>query len=333
MRHMLCRAAVFAAILIFLGGAGTEKQARASLKDRRNKVVVAVEKTRDSVVRVQVFKKGKWSIREVTGTGVIVDERGYVVTNHHVVAGAERLRVYLRDKTELAAEVFLNVPEYDLAILHLVGAEKYKLEALRFAPTRDLMVGEDVIAVGHPYGYQNSVSRGIVSALGRVIEAPSGVTLEGLIQTDAPINPGNSGGPLLNIDGEMIGINVALRDGAQGIAFALDAGRVQSILSRSLSARKVAHVDHGLTCKEEAKPEADERGVRQRVVVERVEDRSPAARAGLRAKDVILRVGEEVVSNRFDLERALWRYHKGDRVEAKIVRDGKVREVSLTLGE
>jgi serine protease Do len=331
MRHVLYHAAFVAAVLAL--GAGTGGQAQASLKDRRNKVVIAVEKTRDSVVRVQVFKKGTWSVREVTGTGVIVDERGYVVTNHHVVARAERLRVYLRDKTELSAEVLLNVPEYDLAILRLIGAKKEKLKALRFAPTHDLMVGEDVITVGHPYGYQNSVSRGIVSALGREIMTRSGTTLKGLIQTDAPINPGNSGGPLLNIDGEMIGINVALYDGAQGIAFALDADRVQSILSASLSARKVAHIDHGLTCKEESRAEADERGVRQRVVVEHVEDHSPAARAGLREKDVILRLGEKVVSNRFDLERALWRYHKGDRVEAKIVRDGKVREVSLTLGE
>src|SRR5262249_33044819 len=150
----------------------------------------------------------------------------------------------------------------------------------------------------------NTVSTGIISALGREITMPGGETLTNLIQTDASINPGNSGGPLFNINGELIGINVALREGAQGIAFALPAEMVQQVLSRHLSAAKVARVAHGLGCHEWI---PDEEGlVRQQVVVDQVTERSPAALAGLQRGDVILRVGDRPVANRFDVERAMW---------------------------
>src|SRR5205814_1119156 len=114
----------------------------------------------------------------------------------------------------------------------------------------DLMVGETVIAIGHPYGYQNTVTTGIVSALGREITMPNGETLTNLIQTSASINPGNSGGPLLNINGQLIGINVALRDGAQGIAFALNAETVKEVLRQRLSASRLSGVTTGLRCTE-----------------------------------------------------------------------------------
>src|SRR5205085_2088984 len=123
---------------------------------------------------------------------------------------------------------------WDLAVLRIRSNKK--LAALPLAPVDDLMVGETVIAVGHPFGYTNTVSVGIVSALGREITMPTGDVLNGLIQTNASINPGNSGGPLLNVNGEFIGVNVALREGAQGIAFAINTGTVKSFLRQHLSA-------------------------------------------------------------------------------------------------
>jgi serine protease Do len=311
-----------AALVVVLGGAGTESQAQYS---RRTPIVEAVQKTRPSIVTIKVLKQGQWGAREVVGTGVIVDERGYAVTNRHVVARAQSLTVHLSDGSSIRASVHTEDPRHDLAILRLQSGRKY--QALGFAPGSDLMIGETVIAVGHPFGYTNTVSTGIVSALGREITMPEGEVLTNLIQTNASINPGNSGGPLLNINGELIGINVALREGAQGIAFALNADTVQAVLSKHLSAANVSRVGHGLACREVV----GEGKLRQQVVVDRVAQQSAAAQAGLRRGDVVLKLGARAVSNRFDLERALWGYKAGDKVEAAILREGKETRVALTL--
>jgi serine protease Do len=316
------RGAVAVALVVLLGGAAAEGRAQYS---RRTPIVEAVQKTRPSIVTIKVLKPGQWSSKEVVGTGVIIDERGYVVTNRHVVARATSMTVHLADGGTVKAGVHTEDPRHDLAILRLERGRKY--QALSFAPGSDLMIGETVIAVGHPFGYTNTVSTGIVSAVGREITMPEGEVLTNLIQTNASINPGNSGGPLLNINGELIGINVALREGAQGIAFALNADTVQAVLSKHLSAANVAHVGHGLACREVV----GEGKVRQKVVVDRVAEQSAAAKAGLRKGDVVLKVGARAVSNRFDLERALWGYKAGDKVEAAILRAGKEAHVALTL--
>jgi serine protease Do len=293
---------------------------------RRTPVVEAVRKTRQGVVSLEVLQSSEWGRRTIKGTGVIVDGRGYVVTNHHVVANAVRINAALPDRTVVRARVVRSDPSHDLAILRL--PVKGKLQALAFGPGSDLMVGETVVAVGNPFGFANTVSTGIISALGRSITMPSGQKLTGLIQTNVALNPGNSGGPLLNVNGELIGINVALREGAQGISFALNADAVQSALSRHLSAGKVARLAHGLTCREVVVGEGT---ARQRLVVERVARRSPAARAGLQTGDVLRTLGDRRLGNRFDLERALWDCKAGDQVEATVVRAGKESRLTLTL--
>ncbi len=182
--------------------------------------------------------------------------------------------------------------------------------------------------MGHPFGYNYTVSTGIVSAVGREITMPSGATLENLIQTNASINPGNSGGPLLNINGEVIGINVAVREGAQGIAFALNADAVQQFLSRAFSAERVAGVRHGLSCREIVVPDGTER---EHVVISEVADEGPAASAGLRAGDEILKVADRPVANRFDVERALWACQTGDKVAVTVRRQGHQRVFAVQL--
>jgi serine protease Do len=315
------------ALTVYFFGAGTETKAQEKEDPRETYIVKAVRKTRDSVLTLKSARPASWGGKpETVGTAVIVDDRGYAVTNCHVVTGMEKVIAILRDGTELSCTIATRIPNQDLAILRLPAGRKYK--EMSFGPGSDLMVGEPVIAIGNPFGYANTVSTGIISGLGREITMPNDVQLKNLIQMTASINPGNSGGPLLNALGELIGINVALRDGAQGIAFALNIDDVQKTLSQHLSARKVSRLEHGLTCEETVLPRKSDR---QQVVVAKVEAKSPAAAAGLKEQDVILAVGDRRVANRFDLERALWNCKEGDKIEAAVLRDGKETKVALTL--
>jgi serine protease Do len=298
-------------------------QARAE-EERRTAIVKAVDRSRDGIVMLKVIKSGEYGQREVGGTGVVIDERGFLLTNAHIVAGASRVYATLADKTRIEATVHTSLRRDDLAVLRL--PVKGKIKALTFGPTSDLMVGETVIAIGNPHGFANTVSTGIISGLDRDIPVGSG-QLTGLIQHTASINPGSSGGPLLNVNGELIGINVALRDGAQGIAFALNGGAVKEALSRYLSAVKISGVAHGLSCGEKVEAEGPNR---QKVVVETVSTK--AAKAGLKKGDVLVKVGNLTLANRFDLERAFWGYKAGDEVSATVLRGGKISRVSLSLG-
>lgn len=325
MRKACLRVLVTLAILSGIGGAGTEEAH--GQYSRRNPIVEAVQKTRASIVSVKVEKRGSWGRKEIGGTGVVVDERGYVVTNRHVIASADRVTVHLSDGTELASQVLVEDARHDLAVLRLSTTRT--LPALAFAPSDDLLVGETVIAVGHPFGYTNSVSTGIVSALGREVTMPTGEVLRDLIQVTASINPGNSGGPLLNVNGELIGINVALREGAQGIAFALSSDSVREALSKHLSSAKLSGVTHGLRVAE--RTVGDEGPVRQKVVVEDTE--GGAAEAGLRRGDQVLRVGDRRITNRLDVERAVWGRKAGDKVPVTVVREGREVSLALTLAE
>jgi len=283
---------------------------------RRNPVVEAIQKTRDSIVGIRIVRNGA---SETVGTGVIIDERGIIITCRHVVGARDSVQIALRDGSEFDANVAVVEAGKDLAILQIRNAKR--LPALGLAPTADLMIGEDVIAVGHPYGYVNTASRGIIGALNRSITMPTGDVLTGLIQTDASINPGNSGGPLLNINGELIGINVALREGAQGIAFAINASTVKEVLRKHLSAQRVAGIEHGLNFQEQVVAET---GDRQRVVV-------TGSASGLQPGDVVKTVAALQVVNSFDFERALWDKRAGQKVEVVVERGGQTATAQLTL--
>jgi serine protease Do len=296
--------------------------------ERRTALVEAVEKTRDAIVNIKVMRRNQiGNLREVVGSGVIVDARGYIITNHHVVMKCEKVVVVLRGGVELAATIHTEDADNDLAILKVKTDRK--LKELKFAPASDLMVGETVIAVGNPHGYQHTVTVGIISALGRQIEMPTGPTLSDLIQHSASINPGNSGGPLLNINGELIGINVAMRNESQSLAFALTSDAVQRVLAKHLAANKVGAVGHGIAVREQVT--APEGAGRQQVVVDAVPEDSLGARAGLKPGDVVVRIGDREVGNRFDLERALWD-QKGGEIVAVVARGGREVAVSLPLG-
>jgi serine protease Do len=292
---------------------------------RETAISEAVEKTQDAIVSIKVTRDRGYGMSDIDGSGVVVDEAGYAITNYHVIKSASRIQVTFADQTRVSASIYASVPSRDLAILKL--ATKKRVKALKFAPGTDLKIGETVIAVGNPYGFDHTVTTGIISARRREISVRSDEKLANVIQHSAPINPGNSGGPLLNINGEMIGINLALREGAQNISFALNAETVKEVLTKYLSASRLAGVSHGLTCEDKAVKKVGTG--RQRVVV--VTPIGPAARAGLTAGDMILKVGGVAVENRFDLERALWAKKAGDSVSLAVLRDGKESMVSLQL--
>jgi serine protease Do len=335
-----------AALMVAIGGAGTDARAQYS---RRTPIVEAVSKTRAGIVAVSAQKESaRGRSEKATGTGVLIDSRGYVLSNLHVVAEASRVRVTLEDGVDLEAQVVMQDADGDLAVLRM-HAER-PLPALPLGPGSDLMVGETVIAVGHPFGYRHTVSTGIISALGREVTMPSGAVLTNLIQTNASINPGNSGGPLLNINGELIGLNVALREGAQGIAFAINIDTVKDVLSRQLSALRIAGIEHGMVCVERVEEptegardlrsavsaaSADARRAldagRAHVIVATVARETPAAAAGLQRGDEIRRVASQAVGNRFDLERALWDHRAGERIPLTVRRHGHELNVNLTL--
>jgi serine protease Do len=217
------------------------------------------------------------------GSGTVIHEDGFVLTNAHVVARATELKVIFADKRERGAELVAELPEADLAVVRVLAEPGERFTAVQLGRSDDLMVGEGVIAIGNPVGLGHTVTTGIVSALDRELTPRRGVTFDGIIQTDAAINPGNSGGPLLNMLGEQIGVNTAIRSDAQNVGFAIPVQRVKEMLPAMLGVESRGRVKLGLswsvTWDDEGAAVAD------------VERGSPAARAGLRAGQRIVDIG------------------------------------------
>ncbi|MGF1581773.1 MAG: S1C family serine protease [Gemmataceae bacterium] len=316
--YRVCLVAATASVLV---GANAKAQYA-----RRTAVVKAVEKTEASIVTIRI-PRTRYQIRDTIGTGVIIDERGYIITNHHVVSMQGKVKVEFHDATKAWAQVLKTFPQYDLAVLRTKPSAK--LKALTLGPIDDLMVGERVIAIGNPFGFTHTVSMGIISALNRNMTTENGHKVTGVIQTDATVNPGNSGGPLLNINGELIGINTAIHDGARGIAFAINAGTVRNVLRKHFSALKIAGVGHGMACQDTI---VGEGGDRQKVEIVNVSKDTPAAKARLQEGDVILSIAQRRVKNTFDVERALWGMKPGQTVSVTVQRDDEERTVQLVLG-
>jgi serine protease Do len=245
------------------------------------------------------------------GTGVVIDPRGYVVTNHHVVDDVQLLRVRLCDGTTLPARVVAKEPEQDLAVIKIDPPKP--LPTIPLGTSSDLMLAEPVIAIGNAFGYEHTVTTGIVSALKRDVTLNKDVSYKSLIQTSAGINPGNSGGPLLNVHGEMIGVNVAIRAGAQNIAFALPVDNVLKVVADMLSAKKRSGLSHGLVVRDSV--DASNNPIRRWVVVEQVEPGSAAEQAGFKTGDVVEKVGDVNVKCALDLERAFLDHPSGSKVE------------------
>jgi serine protease Do len=324
---------VFAAAgtALMSGGAGTVEGS--SL--RRTAEVLAIEQARPSVVNIHGRKTipvdradtGSDGIQQVNGmgTGIVIDERGYVVTNYHVVEGVGRIQVTTASGQTVVANLVAHDAKTDLAIIKIDVGEP--LPVIRLGTSRDLMTGEPVIAIGNAYGYTHTVTRGIISALHRPIEVSETQRYEDLIQTDASINPGNSGGPLLNIDGEMIGINVAVRMGAQGIGFALPVDEALDIVSNLMASEVSRRVSHGVLGQTTVNADGS------RFIVTSVPPGSPAQASGLRAGDAVVAVGDRPVVRGLDCHRLLLGRQPGDEIPITVLRRGEEVTMALVLSE
>jgi len=206
-----------------------------------------------------------------------------VLTNHHVVEGVKRIRVTLANGRACIAKLVAHDPVTDLAIIKI--PVKQRMPTINIGSSRDILTGETVIAVGNAYGYEHTVTTGVVSAQHRSVQVNDSQDYPDLIQTDASINPGNSGGPLLNIDGEMIGINVAVRVGAQGIGFAIPVDKAMRVAARLMSVERLRGVWHGVVHEDVV------RGNQQVVIVRDIKSGSPAQLAGIKQGDVIRSIG------------------------------------------
>ena len=261
--------------------------------------------------------------RQSLGSGVIIDGRkALVLTNAHVIAGASSITVRLLDGREFEAELLGSDPDFDLAVLRLNKAGSLPQAAM--GASGDLLMGETVIAIGNPYGFSNTVTTGVISAAGRTIRSEQG-TYTDLIQTDAAINPGNSGGPLLNILGELIGINTAIQANAEGIGFAIPIDKARRVVEELLSKGAVAHVWLGLVAQNLDQSLAgyfnlpSTRGM----LLTEVYDGSPAARAGVKPGDVLLNVEGVAVEDREHYLQLLRNYVTGQALSLALVREGK----------
>ena len=301
----------------------------AASESRETEIVRAVRRVKNSVVNIRGEKTVSTSGAEAgkrvngMGTGVVIDERGYILTNYHVVDGVREIQVTLADEKRYIASVVARDQETDLAVIKIDAGRE--LPVIPAGTSADLMPGETVIAVGNAYGYENTVTRGIISALHRAVQVSDAQFYDDLIQTDAPINPGNSGGPLLNIDGDMIGINVAVRAGAQGIGFAIPVDKALAVAAK-LIGNSTVKARHGIA------PGTDDPLNERGVVVQGVEKQSPAAQAGLEPGDVITAVGDRPVRRQLDFQRALIGCKNGDTLALTVRRrGGETSRVELTL--
>ena len=302
---------------------------------RETPIVKAVKNAAPSIVNIHGHKTvdtpnedGEYEgPRRVNGmgTGVVIDERGYIITNHHVIDGVRRIQVTLSDGRTYTAKLIAHDPQTDLAVIRINAGDK--LPIIRIGRSDDLMAGEPVIAVGNAYGYHDTVTRGIISALNRTVEVTDSQKYYDLIQTDASINPGNSGGPLLNIDGNMIGINVAVRVGAQGIGFAIPVDKAMKVAANLLKAERVAGTWHGIH------GDSIIRAGQRMFLVNSVADASPAATAGVRAGDVISKIANIDVERQLDLERALLGKPAGAKFDLQVERDTTPKTMNLQIAQ
>ena len=289
------------------------------------------------------------------GSGFVIEKSGHIVTNYHVVKEAEAVTVTFSNDESVRAKVVGVDPTTDLAVLK-VNTPPRGLTPLRLGRSSSVRVGDEVVAIGNPFGYERSMTAGIVSAIGRVLQAPNELAIDNAIQTDAPINPGNSGGPLLNARGQVIGVNTQISsggssNGGSGVGFAIPVDTVRSVTAQIIRVGKVEHAFFGI----EATPLTDDiarlfrlpRPARRGLVIDSVVPDSAADKAGLRAGprtvivggeswrlggDIIVAVEGSPVTTPERLRSILARKRPGDTIEVEVYRSDRRLTVTVKLG-
>jgi S1-C subfamily serine protease len=296
--------------------------------------ITTLARRRTGLFRIAEIPQGE-------GSGFVWDGEGHVVTNFHVIQGSSSFRVTLADGSTWTASFVGAAPDRDLAVLRIFPSGK-TLRPILVGTSKDLLVGQKVFAIGNPFGLDQSLSTGIVSALGRSIESATGRQIEGVVQTDAAINPGNSGGPLLDSAGRLIGVNTAIAStsgSSAGIGFAVPVDTVNEIVPQLIQHGRVIRPQLGVTLADDAV--AARLGLAGALVLS-VSPESGAAEAGLRGTtraedgslvlgDVVTRAGEREVRSADDLIAALEERKPGDTLPLVVLRDGEALSVAVTL--
>lgn len=296
--------------------------------------VVKITTVEDKLIPDFLYGRRKERIKG-EGSGVIFSKKGYILTNNHVVEGADRIKVVLtgteQEQREFTGKVVGRDPITDLAVVKIEGEE---LPVAKLGDSEELQVGQLVIAIGNPFGFSNTVTTGVISAVGRKLEIQKGTELTDMIQTDAAINPGNSGGALLNKDGKVIGINTVIIQGAQGLGFAIPINTVREISKELIEKGKVIRpwlgiygvtIDPGLA-KEYDLPR--EEGI----FIAKVVNGSPADRHGLRKGDLITEIDGVKVNTMGQLLKRLKELEVGQTIKIALYREGKLKVVEVKLG-
>jgi putative serine protease PepD len=287
--------------------------------------------------------------QQAQGSGWVYDDAGHVITNHHVVVGANSVRVMLSDGSSYPATVVGSDPSTDLAVIK-VDAPADKLVPLETGSSGDLEIGDAVVAIGSPFGLEGSVTAGIVSALHRDMQSPNGFSINDSIQTDAAINHGNSGGPLLNLEGEVVGVNAQIESdggGSDGVGFAIPSDTVRSIAAQLIESGSVEHAYLGVQLQAIPADAAAELGESAGAAIAEVRPGTPAEQAGLKPAtgeqtvngtpyptggDVVTAADGETIATADDLQRAIEAKKPGDTIELTVVNGGKTSTVTVTLG-
>jgi serine protease Do len=312
--------------------------------NRRDELVLIVDKVKSAVVNIHSerfstssedpFRSGVMQPQRVNGmgTGIVIDPRGYIVTNYHVVDDVQSLRVRLVDQSNHAARVVAMDKESDLAIIKIEPQKP--LLMLPLGTANDLMLAERVFAIGNAYGYEHTVTIGHVSAMKRDVTLNKEISYKSLIQTQTPINPGNSGGPLINKLGEVVGVNVAIRAGAQNIAFAIPVDTMIQKSAEMISLKRRTGLRHGMVVADYAEREAEDTILKRSVRIVRVDAGTPAAEAGIRTGDILQNLGDLPITTTIDIERALLDRNVNSTVPLRVLRadtNGKQESVELKM--
>ena len=287
-------------------------------------------RVKDSVVEVhaqtgsqQQSPFGDTTPGEATGSGFVIDSEGHIVTNQHVVDGADSVRVQFSDGTEVSADVVGTDASTDIAVLD-VDRPSSQLTPLRFAPEGSLQVGNAVIAIGSPFGLEGTLTTGVISAVGREIQSPNGFTIENAVQTDAALNHGNSGGPVLDTSGRVVGVAAQIRSesgGSDGIGYAVPGDTAKRVAEALIQDGKVDHAYLGVSLPDDGQA---------RIVS--VVPGSPADRANLQTGDVVTAVNGDAIENGDALREAIDARKPGDELQLTVRRGGDERTVKVELG-
>jgi len=263
------------------------------------------------------------------GSGFIIDKKGFIVTNHHVIKDADKIKVILHDNKEYDAKIIGTDPMTDLALIKI---EAKGLKPLKFGSSQDAAVGSWVVAIGSPFGLEQTVTAGIVSAKGRIIGSGP---YDDFIQTDASINPGNSGGPLLNLEGEVIGINTAIIKSGQGIGFAIPSDMATGIIEQLTESNSVSRGWLGVAIQNVSNEMAEyyKLDPGQGVYVAKAYEENPAYEAGIRQGDVITSIDGKNIDSSRDLTMTIANLKVGQKIKVKLIREGGEKTFLVALGK